>query len=443
VLLGCVTFIGEYGRIMDAYSEAAGRAFPSLSAASAGDNGKDGSLDGSCLSDAASCALAPGTAELTEPSDRTDASDTGIAADTADTSDAPVATDSALTADLAVTPCEPLFRDCPDDEILTGCRSYQALIEIAGKAALSPSPMLFCGERGTGKDLLARRVFALSGRQGPFLALDFATAPETLLEGILFGTVEGAFTGAADRPGILELARGGAVYLDGIASMPLGLQDRLLKALESGEATRMGSASKPRPIDVKFMSSCSEPLSGALAAGRLRPGLLARLGVVTLDLPPLREREGDAVLLAERFVASYGAAFGKPAGGISEEVREAFRKHDWPGNVRELKSGIEGAMNALSEGETLLSPVHFSATLLADLFRKKAAPEGTGDGAADAPRQTHYLHSAAEAERIAAALEAAGGNAAKAARSLKISPQLMNYKLKKFSLKKKITVQVG
>ncbi|MDR1312132.1 MAG: sigma 54-interacting transcriptional regulator, partial [Deltaproteobacteria bacterium] len=223
-----------------------------------------------------------------------------------------------------------------------------------------------------------------------------------------------------------------------------GIQDRLLAAVEEGRAPRVGAAGKARELDVKFMSACSDPLKEAVSSRRVRPGLLVKLGVVTLNLPPLRERLGDVPLLTDQFVKSFSKFFSKTADGVSEEVKEAFLKHRWPGNVRELKSGIEGAMNVFSQGEEQLKPFHFVSTLLEGLFRDCDGAPGACEGARDgAQRPAHFLHSATEAERIAAALEAAGGNAAKAARSLKISPQLMNYKLKKFALKKKITVQVG
>ncbi|MDR2612296.1 MAG: sigma 54-interacting transcriptional regulator, partial [Deltaproteobacteria bacterium] len=332
----------------------------------------------------------------------------------------------------------------PEVSLLTEDKVFRYCIETAGKAAGTTSPMLFCGERGTGKGLLARTSHDLSPRKdGPFLALDFRAVPESLLEGILFGTEEGAFTGAADRPGILELAAGGTVYLDEISAIPPRIQDRLQAALDLGLAPRVGSAGTAREVDVKFMSSSSEPLKEILNSGRVRPGLLVRLGVVTLNLPPLRERRGDVPLLTGHFVRTFAEFFGKDARDVSDEVGGAFARHDWPSNVGELKCGIEGAMNAVSLGEASLRPQHFSSTLLGRLFRDDAMSPGSAGSPGGGQRQVHYLHSAAEAERIAAALEAAGGNAAKAARSLKISPQLMNYKLKKFSLKKKITVQVG
>ncbi|MDR1036895.1 MAG: sigma 54-interacting transcriptional regulator [Deltaproteobacteria bacterium] len=391
VLLGCVTFIGEYGRIMDAYAEAAGAR--SIASAEGGNGNGNGNGGGS------------GTLVIVDS-----------ARAHAMTSDAPLTSDGV----------------------------FQAVIEAAHRAAGSPSPMLFTGERGTGKDLLARTVAAASGRGGPFLSLKFGTVPESLLEGILFGTEEGAYTGAADRPGILELASGGTVYLDEISAIPHGIQERLSAAAEDGRAPRVGAAGGARELDVKFMSASSMPLQEAVSTGLVKPGLLVRLGVVTLSIPPMRERPGDVPLLADHFVKAYSSAFSKSAEGVTDEVREAFLRHAWPGNVRELKSGIEGAMNAVDMEETLLNPLHFSSTLLERLFREQDGASSFRDGSRDgAQRPAHYLHSAAEAERIAAALEAAGGNAAKAARSLKISPQLMNYKLKKFALKKKITVQVG
>ncbi|MDR1079958.1 MAG: sigma 54-interacting transcriptional regulator [Deltaproteobacteria bacterium] len=412
VLLGCITFIGEYGRIMDAFAEAAG-ARTAASHESGNGNGSNGNGSGTGIeygSDAAS---------LTEHGSETGGGNGSDA--------------------VKVQACAAV----PDSLVTSDC-SFQAVIEAAYRAASSASPLLFTGERGTGKDLLARTVAGTSGRGGPFLALRFGSVPETLLEGILFGTEEGAYTGAVDRPGILELASGGTVYLDELSAMPPAIQERLKVAVEEGRVPRLGAFGRVRELDVKFMSASSEPLRDALGAGRLKPELLVRLGVVTLSIPPLRNRPGDIPLLTDQFVEAYSSSFSRRVDVVADEVREAFSRHAWPGNVRELKGGIEGAMNAVSAGETELKPLHFAATLLERLFREREGISFSVGGSRDGvQRPVHYLHSVAEAERIAAALEAAGGNAAKAARSLKISPQLMNYKLKKFALKKKITVQVG
>jgi arginine utilization regulatory protein len=178
-----------------------------------------------------------------------------------------------------------------------------------------------------------------------------------------------------------------------------------------------------------------EPKEGV--AGRiLNPELVLRLGVVIVNLPPLRNRKSDIALLCDHFIGKMNLKLGKNVTGLDDELKPAFNGHDWPGNVRELESAIEGAMNMIPENETVLRFQHFNATLLS-VFLKGALARTDSDA-----KTPHFLNRPAEAERIAAALEAAGGNAAKAARSLKISPQLMNYKLKKFSLKKKITVHV-
>ncbi|MDR1040391.1 MAG: sigma 54-interacting transcriptional regulator [Deltaproteobacteria bacterium] len=417
VLLGCVTFIGEYGRIMDAYSAAAG-VWPSGSPP-AGGNGE--ASDGPEADDADSDGKRAKGAK-------------GRRNGRGGVPEEEVAKGGLQTA------------AAPPGSFVTADKGLLAVADAAHRAADSPSPILFAGEMGSGKDLLARTVASASGRKGgPFLALNFGSMPESLLDGILFGTEAGAYTGAADRPGILELASGGTVYLNEICAIPPAIQERLLAAVEEGRAPRVGAAAgSEREFDVKFMSASSVPLDKAVSSGQLKTSLLAKLGVVTLNLPPLRERLGDAQLLTDHFVKSYGAAFSRQAEGVSDEVKDAFSRYAWPGNVSELKSGIEGAMNALSQEETLLTPVHFTSTLLGHLFKDREGASGQKEGPLDgAQRPAHFLHSAAEAERIAAALEAAGGNAAKAARSLKISPQLMNYKLKKFALKKKITVEVG
>ena len=205
--------------------------------------------------------------------------------------------------------------------------------------------VLIGGETGTGKELLARAIHYNSPRAtGPFVEINCAAIPATLLESELFGHEKGSFTGAiAAKPGLMELADGGTVFLDEIGNLPLELQPKLLRALETREIRRVGGATS-RSIDIRLISATHVDLAAAVRAGEFREDLYYRLNVVALVLPPLRDREGDVELLAETFARQLAAAYGLPAPELDLAVRSALRAHAWPGNIRELRNAIERAL---------------------------------------------------------------------------------------------------
>jgi arginine utilization regulatory protein len=329
------------------------------------------------------------------------------------------------------------------NSVITKEKSMLSGLDIINKSADSLSPLLIRGEIGSGKDLLARVAHLSSARrENPYLSLNCSSIPENILEGLLFGTVRGAFTAAVDRPGLFELADGGTLFLDEINAIPPGLQLKIARTLRESKVRRVGSSNGEKEFSLKLISGVSVDPKEAVSGGRLNPELLLRLGVVMVSIPPLRERKSDIPLLTSHFIQIMNERLGKKVEALSDDLKEPFSNYSWPGNVRELENVIEGAMNLTSPEETLLRTQHFAATLLSDFLNGTRNPDSFKEKKDAETRPVHFLHRPAEAERIAAALEAAGGNAAKAARSLKISPQLMNYKLKKFSLKKKITVHV-
>jgi arginine utilization regulatory protein len=332
------------------------------------------------------------------------------------------------------------------EDIVTADRATLEIIEGLRASLDSPSPVMIHGEPGTGKKMLARALHnASSRREAPFLAVDCASLPESLLDGMLFGTEEGAFTGAKERPGLFERACGGTLLLDGIDSLPSGLQGKLLRVVEDLRYRRVGGLDE-REVSLKIISTTGAMPREAVALGNFRPELMLKLGTVLVSLPPLRDRQGDVPLLVGRFIEELRGRMQKDIETVSPEANDTLLAHLWPGNVQELRYTLESAMNQAPQGETVLQLDHFNSSLLSDVLKGRSVPAsdlGPGKAPRYEPVRTGiFLHRAAEVERIAAALEAAGGNAAKAARSLKISPQLMNYKLKKFCLKKKITVHV-
>jgi two-component system response regulator HydG len=267
--------------------------------------------------------------------------------------------------------------------------------------------VLIGGETGTGKELLARALHYDSPRaSAPFVEINCAAIPANLLESELFGHEKGAFTGATGaKPGLMELAHGGTVFLDEIGHLPLELQPKLLRALEGREIRRVGGQ-QSRKVDVRLIAATHVDLSAAVARGEFREDLFYRLNVVALVLPPLRERGEDMVTLAEAFAKRLASQYGLPAPALSSDVRAAIRAHPWPGNVRELRNAIERAL--------VLSP---PGTLdLAEMPSRRAV-EPPRDGVLPFPATIRQITQAA----AQAMLEMVNSNKSEAARRLGIS----------------------
>jgi two-component system response regulator AtoC len=227
-----------------------------------------------------------------------------------------------------------------------------AVRRLIAKAAPSPATILLTGESGTGKEVAARNIHSLSGREGPFVAVNIGALPETLLESELFGHEKGAFTGAdARRPGLFEAAQGGTLFLDEIGELPLHLQVKLLRAIQERKVQRLGSSTSI-PVDVRFLAATNRDLEAEVKAGRFREDLYYRIDVVRIRLPPLREREGDRSLLAGHFFSTLTRQLGRKLEGISPSALSVIEAHPFPGNVRELANLIERAI-ILAEGPWL------------------------------------------------------------------------------------------
>ncbi|MDR2351930.1 MAG: sigma 54-interacting transcriptional regulator [Deltaproteobacteria bacterium] len=341
----------------------------------------------------------------------------------------------------------PKFTPVNLSQIITQDKIMLLNLDIISKSADSPAPILIAGESGTGKDMFARAIHSVSQRgEAPFMKVNCASIPLSLLTGILFGTSEGAFSGAIEQPGILERVTGGTLFLDGVNVLPASFQLRLLETLQEGVVKRLGSASEGTPFSFKLVSGVNYSYKETFPLQTLRPELLQYLGAVSLNLPPLRNRLGDIPLLTSFQIRRLNEELSLKIDSVSELMKDIFLRHNWPGNVRELLNAIQGAMTLVAPAETFLGVSHFNSTFFEDVVKKYQAASASLDWGGtyrrENPRLQRSVSSSSEAERLAAALEATGGNAAAAARSLKISPQLMNYKLKKFSLKKKITVRV-
>ncbi len=285
--------------------------------------------------------------------------------------------------------------------------ALKAVLERAARVVPhGDATILITGETGTGKELLARALHYGGPRAAaPFVELNCAALPAPLLESELFGHERGAFTDAKTaKPGLFEVAHGGTMFLDEVDHLAPELQGKLLRALDQKSVRRLG-ATATRTMDVRIVAATNTDLLAAVHAGRFREDLFYRLNVITLELPPLRQRGDDVILLADFFLRKFGAQYKLPQLSLTPEVRRALLAHAWPGNIRELRNAIERAVLLSSPG----------TVALAELTRRPSPPPGAGPLPFPAPL--------AQIQRAAAhaMLDAAGGNRSEAARRLGIS----------------------
>lgn len=235
-------------------------------------------------------------------------------------------------------------------DIIGESESLSLAKKIGKKASNTSSSVLIFGETGTGKELFAQSIHNEGIRKrSTFIAQNCAAIPESLLEGILFGTEKGGFTGAVEREGIFEQANGGTLMLDEINSMSLPLQAKLLRVLQEGYIRRIGGV-KDIPVDVRIIATTNEDPLESISKGTIRKDLYYRLNVVYIPIPPLRERKEDIELLCQHFIDKYNPLLNKDIKTLSKDVINEFKNYSWPGNIRELENFIEGAMNMASLG---------------------------------------------------------------------------------------------
>jgi transcriptional regulator with GAF, ATPase, and Fis domain len=298
---------------------------------------------------------------------------------------------------------------------------WRDVLAQATKVAPTDTTVLLTGESGTGKEVVARFVHRVSSRKhGPFVALNCAALPEQLLESELFGHEKGAFTGAVNaRPGKIEQAAGGVLFLDEVGEMSPSVQAKFLRVLQEREYERLGGV-RPQKADVRVLAATNRNLKAAIAQGGFREDLYYRLAVFDIALPALRERPEDIPLLVESFLEEIGRTVGRPAAGLSEEVMDTLVRYAWPGNVRELRNAIERAV-ILCEGGLVTSehlPLGIASAVAAD--PKPAASEPIPAGG--------------ERDRIVEALARAGGNQSKAARLLGLTRAQIRARIEKHAI---------
>lgn len=315
-------------------------------------------------------------------------------------------------------------------KMIAASPAMKQVLMFARRVAQSEvSTILLEGESGTGKDVLAQFLHYYGRRhQGPFVALNCAAIPETLLESELFGYEKGAFTDArAAKAGILEMASSGSIFLDEIGEMPLTIQAKLLRVLEDQCFRRLGGV-RDIQVDVRVVAATNRKLTDAIEEGRFRLDLYYRLNVIQVSLPALRDRREDILPLAEHFIELYNGKFKRNIQGISHGAAAALMAHSWPGNVRELRNVMERAM-VLEESERIqTSSLHFGSNGTGPTRGGTSPMEES-----DAPFHTNLAE--AEKNLVMKALQKSNGNQTRAAVLLGITRDTLRYKMKKFNLR--------
>lgn len=302
------------------------------------------------------------------------------------------------------------------------------VVEQCRQVAKSDSSVMIYGETGTGKELFAQSIHNASRRaDGPFLAINCAAIPENLLEGLLFGTERGAYTGAERREGLFEQADGGTLLLDELNSMNINLQSKLLRVLQDGAFRRVGGSTELH-TNVRVLSNINMPPYLAIEENKLRRDLFYRLGVVNISIPPLRERKEDISMLAKTFIIQYNKSLVKNVKDISAETLDRFLQYDWPGNVRELQHAVEHAMNILPDTLSVITPDYLPEQILlaGSAARNAAAPVRSG---AESP--LGWAVKDMEYQAVCQALRNSGGNISAAAKALSMSRQNLQYRIKR------------
>jgi DNA-binding NtrC family response regulator len=317
----------------------------------------------------------------------------------------------------------------------------QEVYKIIDKVADTPSTVLITGESGTGKELIATALHGASSRRDkPFIKINCAAIPATLLESELFGYERGAFTGAVtSKPGRFELAHEGTLFLDEIGEIPVEMQVKLLRALQEGEFERVGGIKTTR-VDVRLVAATNRDLQAEIEAGRFRKDLYYRLAVVPITLPALRERRSDIPTLARHFVEKYNRRLNKKIEGIADDALALLQGYPWPGNIRELENLIERVL--LFADGPLITPKDLPEHIRGGAGTQANAPSAAASPAMEVPTGEVGLKDivrmkAAELERdlIVKKLEETGGNVTRAARLLQISRKSLQTKMKEFGLR--------
>ncbi|GMX65712.1 hypothetical protein Elgi_49830 [Paenibacillus elgii] len=292
---------------------------------------------------------------------------------------------------------------------------------------------MICGASGTGKELIAQSIHNASIRRDKaFIAINCAAVPKDLMEGLLFGTRKGAFTGAVDRPGFFEQADEGTLFLDELNSLDISLQSKLLRVLQDRKIRRVGGDVE-QEVDARIITAMNMMPSEALQSGIIRSDLFYRLNVVTIVMPSLQERKSDIPELANHFIQHFNNLFGMDVKGISDPAMQKMMQNHWSGNIRELEHSIESAFNMMDGGQDLIQEYHLPAYV----FQTKKEEISLASPAdfsqeIDLPKMLEEL----ERDAIMTMLDKCQGNVSKTAEALGLRRQALQYKLDKYNIQR-------
>ncbi|MCH4072108.1 sigma-54 interaction domain-containing protein [Pseudoramibacter sp.] len=317
------------------------------------------------------------------------------------------------------------------DDIIYSSEAMHQVVEKCRRVAKTDASVMIYGETGTGKELVAQSLHNASLRSGgPFLAINCAALPENLFESLLFGSVKGAYTGAENRPGLFEQANHGSLLLDEINSMDILLQAKLLRVLQDGVIRRVGSETETR-VDVRVITCINIPPTQAIAEGKLRQDLFYRLGVINIELPPLRDRGDDIALLTQHFIMAFNQKNHREVCGVDEGTDKIFNSYSWPGNVRELQHAVEQALILLPEDQKIITADYVSPHILRSLKKPPAPPSETlrKEEKSLPDKLKHF-----ERDELIRVLSENNGNITKSARVLNMSRQNLQYRIKRYHI---------
>lgn len=323
------------------------------------------------------------------------------------------------------------------DNIIGASEKISNTLKYSKKAAGSDSPVLIYGETGTGKEMFSQSIHNSSRRKDkPFVAINCAAIPENLLEGILFGTVKGAFSGAIDRPGLFEQANEGTLLLDELNSMPMGLQSKLLRVLQEGAIRRVGAVEE-KNVDVRIISNINVKPLIAINENKLRQDLFYRLSGVSIEIPPLRERREDIPILSNLFINKFNKKLNMSVKGLSAEVLDIFNSYPWPGNIRELQHAFETAMNIMDKNESIILRNHLPFHIINEINHES----NSGDEIEFCSRTNKLSETLnlVEKQLILNVLKENNWNISHAAKSLDIHRQGLQYRMKKHGISQERT----